>query len=437
MISDIDAALEKLRAEDARLAADAETGYEALTRDEGLDGLTQYDLQYFLWYTLPTKFVASVEHQLDIARALGRLLQMVGLSRYAEICCSAQTEECIQWGETPEGRAVYERAQRASGVMPPDTNDLHWSVYMGMQEFKAWLTAAVALEMAIMAGDLKPGSRGWEEAQRKITSAWLNTSNALFEGRTPLSAIHAERIESWVESGNEQRRILMREIAETLVPPVSFPTDHQEGFEPLLWLLRAAQDGITLTPNRNLNRAFVQEAAARWDWWDFPTPPSREADFPILEDLHQFLRDRGFVRRFKGQLVLSPSGRRGLQEPPYLWRMIVRGLSHEETLDRAVWELVFAQLLTGKKDIDGLESWITAILSERWGTVTAGREVPVSESDVSFAIYELMRIAEPLGIIAKPPRWPDRALGLTEFGRATALAALRARATAPVRTLYR
>jgi hypothetical protein len=132
---DIDAALESLRARDPRTGQDADAALSALTAGEGFDHVNQHYLQYFLWYTLPKKFLTSLEAKLDIARALGEVLEAAGMPRYAAICRSDITRECIEAAEEyGRGREEYERPQQASGVEPPDTDVLKWGSVLGMTE---------------------------------------------------------------------------------------------------------------------------------------------------------------------------------------------------------------------------------------------------------------------------------------------------------------
>jgi hypothetical protein len=49
------AALGRLRAEDERVAGDAEAALGSLTWDQGLQAITQHGLQTFLWHELPRK----------------------------------------------------------------------------------------------------------------------------------------------------------------------------------------------------------------------------------------------------------------------------------------------------------------------------------------------------------------------------------------------
>jgi hypothetical protein len=84
-------ALARLRAEDERLGGDAEAALNSLTWDGGLETITQYGLQRFLWYELPRKWMTDLEDKGHLAMSLGRLLDLVGLARYAAICRSPET----------------------------------------------------------------------------------------------------------------------------------------------------------------------------------------------------------------------------------------------------------------------------------------------------------------------------------------------------------
>ena len=56
---------------------------------------------------------------------------------------------------------------------------------------------------------------------------------------------------------------------------------------------------------------------------------------------------------------------------------------------------------------------------------------PPDEHDVSRAIHETSNLCRALGLLASGGDWRDRSYRLTETGKATALEALRARATGP------
>lgn len=438
-VRDIDTALEALRSEDPMAAQGADSAIQWLTGGEGFDGVTQQELQDFLWYTLPKKFLAPVEAQLEVADALGRLLEMVGLTRYAAQCRSETTRECIKAWERDEGFAAYRRAQKASGVEPPDTDELSWGTYFGLQENAARHGAAVALEMAILAGDLQPGAPGWTKTQKEITRAWLTASNAAFEGKTPLEAVHAERLEDWLRGRSQGRRSLLEAVAPRLLYPVAVPADAETALEPLRWFLTSAEQEIPLTQKHNLGRAFVQEAAARYDWWDFFRRPTTELEVPYLHELHHFARRLKLVRRKGRKLLLAPAGRRGLRDVEILWRTVAHGLFVGEDFEQAVAELLFPLLIAeGEIETDDIKARITPILAEQgWSTRDEwGGTAPIDEGGAARGMWDVVRIAEPLRLMAQGGDWQDRSLALTHFGVATGLEGLRARSVAPRRNVF-
>jgi hypothetical protein len=115
------AALGRLRAADEHVAGDAEAALGSLTWDQGLQAITQHGLQTFLWHELPRKWLTDLEGKLHIAASLGRLLELVGLRRYAAICRGPETTAVLQAYErsSREGFRGFRRAQERSGVEPP------------------------------------------------------------------------------------------------------------------------------------------------------------------------------------------------------------------------------------------------------------------------------------------------------------------------------
>lgn len=107
-------ALERLRAEDERLGV----------------------LQRFLWYELPRKWMTDLEGKRHLAMALGRVLDLVGLPRYAAICRSPETDTVLTAYERHdrEGFAAFRRAEERAGLHPPDLPELTGGPVMGMQE---------------------------------------------------------------------------------------------------------------------------------------------------------------------------------------------------------------------------------------------------------------------------------------------------------------
>ena len=438
--ADIDSALEALRARDREAGQNAEAALNALTAGEGFDHVNQHFLQYFLWYTLPKKFMTSLDVKLDIAQALGEVLAAAGMPRYATICRSDVTRECIEAAEDyGRGREEYLRAQAASGVEPPDTDLLAWGSVMGISEAAANAGAASALELAITAGEFEPGSSGWKTAQKKLTTAWLTAPNTVFDGRTPLVAVHAERMDTWTISRSESRRALLEQIVGRLGDDARSPEAVEEALAPMIWFLSRADSGIPLTEKHNLGRAFVREAVARWDWWDRPGQPVQERDVVSLLHLHEFARSLKLVRRRGRKLLATPTGRRCLEDVGELWRRIARHLIAERSFADAVAELTLAVLvLEGESKKDDIVATITPMVAEEGWTTEDERHMPVfaDEQDVSIALYALWYKAKPLGLMRDAGDWMSRSFSLTEAGVATALEALRVRATAPRHDVY-
>ena len=150
-------ALARLRAEDERLGGDAEAALNSLTWDEGLQTITQYGLQRFLWYELPRKWMTDLKGMRHLAMALGRLLDLLGLPRYAAICRSPETDAVLEAHERGgrEGFAAFRRAEERSGVHPPELPELT------AQRLQARVRARlVGRHQAAVADDVRSQDRG-------------------------------------------------------------------------------------------------------------------------------------------------------------------------------------------------------------------------------------------------------------------------------------
>ena len=266
----IGGALAKLEAEDTEAARDAEAAIEWLTAGDGLGVLTQERVQTFLWYGLPMKWLTDTVHHRRVADALGRALDLLGLPRYAEICRSTTTTQVLDAYERSdaEGKKAFHRADGASGIRPPDTDDLEWGAVMGLQESAALSSTADFLELAVAGGQLVPGGRSWKARQHELVRAHLTTARIELAVRTLLDAIRDERIQTWVQGRRSvARSALLEPLVEVLRTPAGLPQGIEDPIPPLRWLLGELVDGQALTQTGNLNRAFVQDAAARFGCW--------------------------------------------------------------------------------------------------------------------------------------------------------------------------
>jgi len=413
--------------------------------------LRRYDVQLFVWYTLPRKFLASLEHKREAAAALARTLDRLGdrAATYAEVCRSPETDELRHAWEA-EDPAAWERFRELldrSGIEPPDTDLLAWGQVMGFEEARVREQVASALEEAIEDGRLSPGSAGFRRRQAEVADAALREPWDGGDGRSRLDAIHAERLERWLERGHTrgsaERRAIIASVADLVAAdtPSVEPEAGRAALAPALWLLERAQDGVALTQTGALNRALVREAVERWPaWWhaDLFGPPNREDEVTPLHELHGLLRRLRLVRRTGRRIVVTARGRRLHADPAALLEALVRELLAGESFRGACAELAVALMLDGvAADYgDGLAERIQpAIAAEGWQSEGASPGV----RDVGWAIAEFLRPAEAIGILVRGERRAGRARDpfvLTDPGRTALIAGLRARALAPATGPY-
>lgn len=126
------------------------------------------------------------------------------------------------------------------------------------------------------------------------------------------------------------------------------PSDQvDEATAPARWLLVAGRDGVPLTQTYALARVVVREAAERWPgWWaaELFGPPHREADVPVLGDLHEGLRRLKLMRRRGRALYTTPRGRQLLAEPAALLQVLTADLGGGDAFTEMVAGAVVARL---------------------------------------------------------------------------------------------
>lgn len=432
--SEIAAALAKLAQQDAGSVGNAEAALEWIAGDLGLVAITQEHVQNFCWYQLPMKWLISHEEKLRVAAALGEVLDLLQLPRYASICRSQATREILGAYEESSrlGKAAFRRAAAASGITPPDLPDFEWGATMGPHEASAWSSVADFLELAVASGGLIPGTRGWKKRQQQLVRTHLNIPQVSLLGQTYAQAILTERAETWVNlRRSETRRAFVAAIANQLLYPAQLPPGTTDPLPRLRWLLGELDGGIGLTQTGNLNQKFVQQNADRFGW-DFDSPPQTENDLYDLHQVRELAQKLGLARRAGRQLTLTVKGRRLAGDPEQLWRAVAAILLAGDSDFKAfMGELFLAMLLEAdSRPFD-------EILATAWRA--AGEEgfredrtgEPPSEHDVSWAIHDTSNLCRALGLLTSGTDWRDRSYGLTKTGKATALEALRARATGP------
>lgn len=408
--------------------------------------LRRYDVQLFVWYTLPRKFLTTLEHKRETARALAGTLERIGgrAATYAEPCRARETDELLFAWENDD-REAWRRFRgllEASGLEPPDTGLLAWGQVMGPVEAGAREQITTVLERAIEAGRLSPGTRGFRHRRAEVAEAALREPLDGGDGSSRLEAVQADRLEHWLERGmtpgSAERRSILQPIADLLADPPSAidPGVARAAVGSALWLLELGTDGIALTQTGALNRALVRDAAERWrGWWnaEIHGPPHRETDVWLLHELHHELRHLRLLRRTGRRLLTTARGRELLADPAGLALAIATDLLAGDDFRAACAELAIALLLAGFEAewAEPLARTVhPAIVAEGW----QGNGGPPGVRDVSWEIADFIGRATASGLIETQTgdslfhRGP---LVLSEAGRPAMIAALRHRALAP------
>ena len=432
-------AIAKLEAEDAGPARDAEAALDWLTAGEGLEVLTQERLQHFLWYGLPMKWLTDTDHHRRVVDVLARAFNLLGLPRYAALCRSETTAEVLDAYERSDadGKRAFRKADLASGIRPPDIDDLEWGSVMGMTESDALSSTAELLELAVASGELVPGARGWKQRQEELVRAHLTTPRIELNGRTWLEGIRAERLETWLEGRRSPtRRQVLEALVDEVCAPVMMPGDVDDSVPPLRWFLAELVDGQPLTQTGNLSRAFVQDAAGRFGWWDFDKPPRSEDELHDLHQVRHLAQRLGLARRSGRRLVLTPKGRAALGDDDQLWRLAARGLLPEHEFAAALGEITLAVLASrDSTPASELDSLLALIVREVGWRATDTGAAP-TDHDISWAWHQTTNLLRALTLLSTGGGWQDRSYGLTPAGRAVAIECLHHRATGPRSSPY-
>ena len=82
--------------------------------------LRRYDVQLFVWYTLPRKFLTTLEHKREAADALARTLEQIGgrAASYADTCRARETDAllCAWENEDPDAWRRFQELLEGSGL---------------------------------------------------------------------------------------------------------------------------------------------------------------------------------------------------------------------------------------------------------------------------------------------------------------------------------
>ena len=430
-----DRVLPLLESFDPRRSDDARAAWDWLTASGDAPDVKLRDLEYFLWYQLPAKFLTSEEYHRAVALALAELFSHLGYEDGAAVCRAPVTMHVLaEWErDRSSGYRALNRALDESGVEPPDTDVLAWGSVMTVVEASVFDMAAGVLEDAMRDGAFTPGTRGWKQAQAAVVRRFLTTPLHSLHGRTPLAAVHEERARLWAEPpGRPLRQAFLRDVREQVRSVPAAPPAVADHMRPLVKILEIAAAGPALTQVGYLPPGTVRELVTEFGWWDWPGSPRSEADVHQIQTLTEFAKTAALVRRTRTSLRLTAAGRRALSEPAILWEQTVRALAAGDGFIAAIRELLLVRLLRGASEFDEVEREVVPVLAEQGWRPSSGAEL--TRDMVSFESWEAIGPMNLLGIV-DAGKWPDRHLRLTDFGTSAARAILWHRATGPQRSI--
>ncbi|HYZ52425.1 MAG TPA: hypothetical protein VE733_02805 [Streptosporangiaceae bacterium] len=441
-------ALNALAREDPEAADEAKAALSWLTSGEGLETVSQLKLQEFVWYALPVKWPMTTGELIAVTRALGRLFSMVGMERYADVCISSSTENILAaYGQGHEaGIAAYAEAVENSPAAPPDTGLLAWGSVMGPDERAAYDACAAAVELAIAAGELPYGNRGWKAKRAALVDRWITTPpghgqlgrhragahNMPGASATWLARIHTERMDAWAHSRPGERSRLAAAVLPRLLEELSPPED---ALPTVRWLLGHADDGLRLTARHYIPPALVTEAVDTFGWRDQLAGALRqELDVFPLHTLRSLAQgEMGAIRRSGTSLVLTRTGKLMAEDETTRWQIATAALVGADNGQRPDFAVAVREasllflLVSGPAGYDELTRHLTRIHAEEGWAPRGGTDL---SDAVRREIYGLRHRLWALQLLYTE-RASREPLTLTETGVCAALAAIRTRARGP------
>lgn len=391
-------ALGTMAAEDPETAQLAGTALGIVTGGGGAGRITQERVQRFLWYDLPIKLRPTDEARASITAALATALDLLELSRYAEICRSDTTQKVHQaYTENPQvGLMAFREANLASGIYPPDLPELKWGAAMGVEEANILSGVQDFLELAVASGELEPGSKDWRRKQRKLVRTYLNNPNFMLGGQRPLDVINTERIQNWINvEPSETRQRLISKLANRLLHPIELPPETTDPYPPLTEVLRSIAAGA-----EHGKEARLLEIAS----------------------------SLGLTRKLHGEMVLTKAGRQMLDDPLSSWRLFPQTLLGGNPYQRLAAEVMFAMLVDGESTLGTVIETIRQAATEA-NYREAGTGQPPSEISLMKALDPTVLPVGEMGLF-EDGDFSSR-MALTPVGKAVALEAMRYRATGP------
>lgn len=433
----VEAAIEVIGRKDSELGNWARWAADSLTAGEGEEVISQASLQNYLWYYLPKKSDEDVWE--PVAEGSAALLDELDLRRYAAIARSETTSDVLSaWRAGREtGFRRFKSAMKASGVEPLDTALLVWGPVMGTAEVSALSHVERSLEAAILAGELKPGAKGSKQVAQDVCERAIQEAIPEVPTQSWLTLVVTERVEQWADTPRSERlRSWRRSIANSVLTAPEPPEDLGGVIAAMRWLLETCRQGVDLTQAGYLPPRLVAEGIERFFSSDTIGNPRSEADVHQLHTLREAASHIGALTRRRRLLKTSSAGLRLLGDPVAMWCAIATNLDEGHVYSKMLSELIAARLLQGPAvGLGALPDAIAPILLEQGWRADGD---PLTEQHVQESIHRPLWFWRLFGLLDEVhPRWEDGhpvgeyVTSLTQAGRATAMALIHARATAP------
>ncbi|MCZ4522089.1 hypothetical protein O4220_26510 [Rhodococcus ruber] len=442
----VSAALSYFDSVDPALAADARLGWDGLIGVSPPAGPTQHSVQSFLWVYL-RHAAEGPDRGVDIARALGELLDRLGRVVYADIARSAVTEELVRTPDDAAWLQKYRAATDQSGIGALDTELVTWQDAPTGIERVIVEKIGETLEVATIAGEFDPsrpggrplGANARAMRRRGVTDAVLTADR----GRDGCEAVLLEqlldhRIELWSSYSAPRAELYLglRDALHDAVEPMYGCVRRLETF------IGCIGDGVTLTDAGYLPDELVatiantvfspNERAREWSLRNDPEDQhvGRELDTEKVLVLRRLLMRVRLLRRSAGRLV--PTARTRQLSSDGLWRVLTGGLVgtgyHPDTIAA---EVVLARMIVGQDVADtetSADDLARLLRAEGW---THAGKVPAPEHAEPLARTLVVELSA-LGAVELSDR--DRTSGsstagsvATDEGRRLAAAVLRHR----------
>ena len=194
---------------------------------------------------------------------------------------------------------------------------------------------------------------------------------------------------------------------------------------PYLWLIRRiGHDGIALTEAGWLPPILVQETMAELGWdrrWI--GKGNREVQTVPVLALRETCQELRLIRKFKGRMVLTSSGKGLLEDPEALWLFLARSLAnrsrHDAELDATL--LLLLEIAAGRRtewsELVGAVAYGLSMLG--WAT-SAGNRLP--QASVRELLRGPRRILQNLGFFGGPVEWLSKEASARDLAHQQAFA---------------